>query len=70
MKNMVTYTYIPCISIVQLTMACIGATVCARECVTDHNSTVAAAVTLCFVPNQACSAAIDDLAHHATHHVQ
>lgn len=39
---------------------------CTRECVTDRNGVVAAAVTPCFVPNQACNAATDDFAHHAT----
>lgn len=56
---------------VQLTMACIYTRAqdrsCTRECVTDRNGAVAAAVTSCFVPNQACSAAIDDFArNHAT----
>lgn len=42
---------------------------CTRKCITDRNGTVAAAVTLCFVPNQACNNVIDDLEYHATYRI-
>lgn len=40
-----------------------------REYITDRNGFVATAVTLCFVPNQACSTVIDNLVYHAIHRI-